>query len=211
PTPQQQLPDRQVREQFLSRVGDVLNSSLDYRATIQSIARLCTGFLAEYCIVHVEDAGEIRALGIAHTDSSREEGLRETLRMLPIGPSSRNPVVEVLRSGRSRLMPHVGEAELASLTGASPHGDRLRELGLTSVLMVPLSARGRTLGAISLARSGDAPPYGEEDLATVEELARRAALPVDNARLYRDARREAKARERTLGVVSHDLRNALNS
>lgn len=203
--------DLHARENFLSRVSDVLNSSLDYRATIQSVARLCTGFLAEYCIVHVEDAGEIRALGIAHSDLDREEGLREILRLLPIGPSSRNPVVEVLRSGRSRLMSQVGEAELASLTGSSPHGDHLRELGLTSVLMVPLTARGHTLGAISLARTGKAPPYGEEDLATVEEIAQRAALPVDNARLYREARREAKARERTLGVVSHDLRNALNS
>lgn len=201
----------QPREYFLSQVSDVLHSSLDYRATIQSVARLCAGFLAEYCIVHVEDAGEVRALGIAHTDVRREEGLREILRLLPIGPSSRNPVVDVLRSGKPRLMAHIGDAELASLTGASPHGERLRELGLTSALMVPLTARGHTLGAISLARSGSAPPYGEEDLATVEELARRAALPVDNARLYREARREAMARERTLGVVSHDLRNALNS
>lgn len=200
-----------VREQFLSRLSDVLSSSLDYRATIQSVARLCAGFIAEYCIVHVEDAGEIRALGIAHTDVRREDGLREILRLLPIGPSSRNPVVEVLRSGLPRLMPDIGEAELASLTGASPHGDRLRQLGLSSVLIVPLTARGHTLGAISLARSGGAPPYGEADLATAEELAQRAALPVDNARLYREAQREAKARERTLGVVSHDLRNALNS
>jgi signal transduction histidine kinase len=201
----------QAREQFLSQVSDVLNSSLDYRATIQSVARLCAGFIAEYCIVHVEDAGEIRALGIAHTDVDREQGLREILRLLPIGPSSRNPVVEVLRSGQSRLMEHIGDSELAALTGSSPYGGRLRELGLTSALMVPLTARGHTLGAISLARSGNAPPYGEADVATVEELARRAALPVDNARLYREARREAKARERTLGVVSHDLRNALNS
>lgn len=198
-------------EQFLSQVSDLLNSSLDYRATIQSVARLCAGFLAEYCIVHVDDAGDIRALGIAHTDITREQGLRDILRLLPIGLSSRNPVVEVLHTGRPRLMATIGDAELASLTGSSPYGERLRELGLTSVLLVPLTARGRTLGAISLARSGDAPPYVESDLAVVQELARRAALAVDNARLYREARREAKARERTLGVVSHDLRNALNA
>src|SRR5690606_35004282 len=101
--------DMQPRERLLSQVSDVLNSSLDYRATIQSVARLCAGYLAEYCIVHVEDAGEIRALGIAHTDVHREAGLREILRLLPIGPSSRNPVVEVLRSGQSRLMAHLGD------------------------------------------------------------------------------------------------------
>jgi signal transduction histidine kinase len=198
-------------EQFLSQVSDLLNSSLDYRATIQSVARLCAGFLAEYCIVHVDDAGDIRALGIAHTDIDREQGLREILRLLPINPSSRSPVVEVLRTGRPRLMTAIGESELASLTGSSPHGDRLRELGLSSALIVPLTARGRTLGAISLARSGNTTAYAESDVAVVEELARRAALAVDNARLYREARREAKARERTLGVVSHDLRNALNA
>src|SRR5690606_28046290 len=156
-------------------------------------------------------AEEIRALGIAHRDRSREDGLRDILRSLPISPTSRNPVVEVLRSGAPKLMAHIGDAELASLTGASPEGARLRELGLTSVLIVPLRARGQTLGAISLARSGDAPRYCEGDLRIVEELARRAALPVDNARLYREARREAETRERALGVVSHDLRNALNS
>jgi signal transduction histidine kinase len=198
-------------ERFLAQVSDLLNSSLDYRATIQSVARLATGILAEYCIVHVDDAGEIRALGIAHADISREAGLRETLRLLPIGRTSRNPVVEVLRTGRPCLMARVGDAELDSLTGSSPHGERLRELGLSSVLIVPLTARGNTLGAISLARSGGATPYAETDLALVEELARRAALAVDNARLYREARREARARERTLGVVSHDLRNALNA
>ena len=70
-------------ERFLAQVSELLNSSLDYRATIQSVARLATGILAEYCIVHVHDAGEIRALGIAHADISREAGLRETLRLLP--------------------------------------------------------------------------------------------------------------------------------
>ena len=192
-------------------VGDVLGSSLDYRETIQSVARLCTAFLADYCVVHVEDGEEIRALGIAHTDASRETGLREILRLLPIGLTSRHPVVEVLRTGTPRLMPEVGDDELARLTGASPHGERLRELGLRSVLIVPLKARGRTLGAISLARSGEGVPYSRADIATVEELARRAALPVDNARLYREARRESLARERTLGVVSHDLRNPIGT
>lgn len=198
-------------ERFLAQVSDLLNSSLDYRATIQSVARLATGILAEYCIVHVDDGGDIRALGIAHADISREAGLRETLRLLPIGRTSRNPVVEVLRTGQPCLMARVGDTELDSLTGSSPNGERLRELGLSSVLIVPLTARGNTLGAISLARSGDATPYAETDLALVQELARRAALAVDNARLYREARREARARERTLGVVSHDLRNALNA
>jgi signal transduction histidine kinase len=198
-------------EPFLAQVSDILNSSLEYRATVQSVARLCAGHLADYCVVHVEDAGEIRALGIAHQDMSREAGLRDILRLLPIGPSSRNPVVQVLRTGLPLLMAMVGDAELASLTGSSPNGERLRELGLSSVLVVPLTARGRTLGAISLARSAGGAPYAESDLALVEELARRAALAVDNARLYREARREARARERTLGVVSHDLRNALNA
>ncbi len=202
---------RHERDRLLSEVTDLLNSSLDYRATVQSVAQLCTGALAEYCIVHVEDAEEVRALGIAHRDPSREEGLRDILRSLPISTTSRNPVVDVLRTGQPRLMASIGDEELASLTGASPDGSRLRELGLTSVLIVPLRARGHTLGAISLARSGEAPPYCESDLQTVEELAHRAALPVDNARLYREARREAETRERALGMVSHDLRNALNS
>lgn len=198
-------------ERLLAQVSDLLNSSLDYRATIQSVARLAAGLLGEYCIVHVEDAGQIRALGIAHADITRESELRDILRLLPIGPTSHNPVVEVLRTGRPRLMATVGAEQLDALTGSSPGRAPLLELGLSSVLIVPLTARGHTLGAISLARSGDAPPYARSDQAVVEELARRAALAVDNARLYREARREARARERTLGVVSHDLRNALNA
>jgi PAS domain S-box-containing protein len=198
-------------DRLMRRVSEVLTSSLDYGSTVQSVAQLCAGSLAEYCIVHIEEEGAIRAVGVAHTDASQEAVLRGMLRLLPIDPEGAHPVLAAIRTGEPQLLRQISDPLLARL-GYEPEQYRvMREMRLSSALVVPLRARGRTLGALSLARTPDHPPYGPADLAVVEEVARRAAMAVDNARLFRGAQREAKAREDLLGLVSHDLRNSLNA
>jgi PAS domain S-box-containing protein len=202
--------EAEERERLLGRVSDALASSLDYRSNLQTLASLCAGSLADYCLVQVEENGEIRAPGIAHADRGREEILRGLMRRLPVDPAGPHPVVVAIRTGRPRLLAEVPASLLEEIADSPEHLEMLRDLGLASAMVVPLQARGRTLGAISLARTGGA-PYGQEELAVAEEVARRAALAVDNARLYQEAREAARARDEVLAVVSHDLRSPLHA
>jgi signal transduction histidine kinase len=197
-------------EHFLAEVGEVLGSSLEPREVIQQVARLCVGSLADYCIVHVEEGDSVRAHGIAHADPAREALVRGVLRRFPIPLDADQPVMRALRTGEPGLMPVVDEAGLLELCTGPEHVEMVRALGLSSAMVVPIRAKGRTLGAISLARGGG-DPYGPDDLAMAEEVARRAALAVQNARLYEQARQAVRVRDEVVAVVSHDLRNPLNA
>jgi PAS domain S-box-containing protein len=197
-------------EHVLAEVGEVLSSSLDPREVIQQVARLCAGELADYCIVHVEEGDTLRAHGIAHADRAREELVRGVLRRFPISPDADQPVMRALRSGQPEMIPVVDEAALREMCTGPDHVEMVRALGLSSAIVVPIRAKGRSLGAISLARTGGE-PYGPHDLALAEEVARRAALAVENARLYDTARQAVRARDEVVAVVSHDLRNPLNA
>jgi PAS domain S-box-containing protein len=198
-------------EHFLAEVGEVLSSSLDPREVLQHLARVCAGALADYCLVHVEEGEGLRVMGIAHADPTREELVRGLVRRFPVAADAAgHPVLAALRSGRAELIAHVDAPQLDRLCVDDDHREMLLALGLRSAIVVPIRAKGTTLGVISLARTAGE-PYGEAELALAEELARRASLAVENARLYEAARQAVRARDEVVAVVSHDLRNPLNA
>ncbi|HEU4457196.1 MAG TPA: ATP-binding protein [Longimicrobium sp.] len=201
---------RQAADRLLTRAGELLAESLDPAATLQSVADLAAGTLADYCIVHVREDGRVHAPGVAHADPTRRELLLGVLRRFPVDPEGPHPSLATLRTGEARLLPTVEPSLLEAISTGPEHLEMLRALGLTSALVVPIRLRGETLGAISLARTSG-PAYDEGDLAVAEDLARRAALALDNARAYDRAREASRAREEVLAVVSHDLRNPLNA
>ena len=190
-------------QRFLARAGAVLNESLDSEATLARLAGLAVPALADCCLVDLaRDGGGLRRVARAHADPARERALRETEGGEP------DPVVlGVIRSGQHVLVPH---AEAAAGAGdgpaAAPDG-----LALRSWMVLPLSAHGRVLGAITLGSAGSGRRFGPADLLAAESLARRAALAIEHARLYADAQDAIRAREEILGLISHDLRNPLNA
>ena len=198
------------RRRFLASAGTILASSLDYETTLDSVARLAVPFLADWAFVEVlQDDGSIERLAIAHRDPDKEALAREYARRYPLDPEAPGGSAEVIRTGRPELLSEVPDALLQAVAQDPEHLRILRELGFGSSVIVPLRARGRILGDLAFATEGSGRRLGPDDLALAEELAHRAALAVDNARLYREAREAVRARDEFLSNVSHDLKTPL--
>jgi PAS domain S-box-containing protein len=173
-------------QRFLAEAGASLSSSLDYRATLSRMARLAVPHLADWCAVDVlEEDGSLDRLAVVHEDPEKVALAYELERRYPTDPEAPYGVPQVLRTGRSEFVQEIPDSLLDEIAVDVEHRELLRELGLKSYVIVPLVARGRTLGAITLVSAESGRRYGTAELELVEELARRAALAVDNARLYR--------------------------
>ena len=184
---------------LLASVGPVLYSSLDYGATLEKIARLAVPELADWCLVDiVEEDGSVNQLAAAHADPKREGLLRELRSHRRFGEDAPGTVAGVLRTGRPALVPDASDSLLAERATGEEHLGLLRRLEVHSIMSVPLLARGRTLGAMTLVSSSEERRYDEEDLALAENLAYRCALAVDNARLYRERSYIARTLQRSL-------------
>jgi PAS domain S-box-containing protein len=188
---------RQERAQkFLVEASTALASSLDYETTLASVARLAVPALADWCVVDlVTDDGAIRRVAVVCADPARRELAAELQASYPPQPSAAEGTAKVLRGGAPELIERVSPEWIDAMAPDAKQRQILRGLGLCSNLLVPLVARGRTVGVLTLATAESGRVYGPADLALAEELARRAAIAVDNARLYREAAERAQAAE----------------
>jgi PAS domain S-box-containing protein len=179
-----------VAMSLLIEAGAVLSSSLDMTTTMGQVARLTVPRLADLCVIDLRDEdGSIRDVAVA----SAVEGLASELEQLrgshPLDPHGRHPVAQVIRSGEPLLLAEMTSALLGSFAQGSKHAEFMIDHGYRSAVVAPLLARGRTLGALSVLRLGASASYGAEDMELACELARRAALAIDNARLFSEMRR----------------------
>jgi signal transduction histidine kinase len=203
-------PDDAVR--FLAEAGALLAESLDYETTLQQVARLAVGHLADWCLVDLLEAdGRIRRLAVAHADPAREAIVAELRSRFPVlSIDTPHTITRVLRTGEGWIDPAVDPRRLEAEARSPEHHRLLREIGFGAEMVVPLVARGRPIGTITLV-SAAAGRYGPADLALARELAARAALAIDNARLYRSAQDAVRTRDRFLALVAHDLRGPLTA
>jgi PAS domain S-box-containing protein len=197
----------------LAEASRLLDASLDYERTLQEVARVAVRTLADWCIVHLLEAdGVIRWLALAHGDPAKEALARELQERYP----ATEGVARVLRTGVPELYGGDGgdgggtsDSEREARAHDAEHLRMLRELDSRSVMIVPLVARGRMLGAVSLISTAAGRVYDASDLAIAEELARRCGQAVDNARLHQEAQAALKARDRFVSIASHELRTPI--
>ena len=189
----------QERLAFLAEASAVLAESLDYRSVLARVARLAVPRLGDWCSVEVPDEDQAEApFVVAHVDPAKVEMAHELRRRYPSLPEGWGGLAEVVKSGRPKLFADVSAALLAETATDDDHLTMLQALEMRSAMLVPLVARGRTIGALTLVSSQADRRYTEEDLALAEELARRAALAIDNARLYRERSHVARTLQQTL-------------
>jgi PAS domain S-box-containing protein len=197
--------ERAARERltFIAEASELLSSSLDYSTTLARLARLAVPRLADWCAVDMlGPEGEIERLAVAHEDPEKVSWAYELQERYPPRPDDLHGVSYVLRTGEPEFIPEISEELLEESIGDD---EELRaiidELGLRSAISVPLKARGRTLGALTLIAAEMHPPYSREDFELALELARRAGTAVDNSRLFQEAEKGANA-ARALGYVA---------
>ena len=193
------------RALFLSNASTLLASSLDYAATLNRLAQLAVPKLADWCSVAVIEApGRLERIAVAHSDPARLELAREYNRRFPPDLSDPHGSAEVIRSGKSQLVAEVTPDMLRMAAKSEQHYRAILELGMKSVIVVPLISRDTVLGALTLVTADSGRTLGQADLELAEALAMRAAVCVDNARLYhamRLASGEAMLRQEELRLV----------
>jgi PAS domain S-box-containing protein len=210
--------------EFLAEANSLLSGSLNYEQTLMQITHLIVPSLADWCAVDVvKDDGALELLAALHWHPEKNQLIREMRERHPLKPDSPVGVPLAARSGQAVIYPSVTEDLLREAAEDDDHFAMLARLSIKSAIIVPLKLRGRTLAVLTLVSGESHYHFSDADLPMLEELARRCALVMENARLYSSAQKEIEVRTRAeialheeaqrkddfLAILGHELRNPL--
>jgi PAS domain S-box-containing protein len=185
-------------QRFFAETSAVLSSSLAYPESFEQVGRLCVPFLADMCLIDVAEEHGMRRLAAVHNDPDKARLVAELEEHYAPDPHGSHPAASVVRGGPPAVAGSVSDEFLRQTTRDDRHLDIMRQLDPMSYMCVPLEARGRRLGALTLVSSGSGRSFGPADLVLAEEFARRAGLALDNARLYSERDHVARALQSSL-------------
>ncbi len=209
------LERERFRSQMIAEVGTVMSGALDYELALTELARLISRRLADWCFIFIlEEDRSIRQLAAAHVDMERQSQAWELLYRYPLDPDRPEGPAKVIRTGRSDFQPQVTEDLLRAISANDENLELLRALKLRSSMVAPLVARGRTLGAIVFASAESGQVFTRRDLELAEEVTARAAITLDNARLYarlRGTERELRTSRDQLQAIVDGVADAVTA
>jgi PAS domain S-box-containing protein len=200
------------RAALLAEASRVLSASFDYQTTLAALVRLAVPALADYCALDIVAADDsFERVGEAHVDPSKTSLLRQVAHFPRSALTSMHPLIRVIATGVPVLEADITSAFIRASFAQPEQRDTVEALAPRSLICVPLVNAGKPLGALTLVTSGSGRRYEVADLSLAADLARRAAIVVEHARLFHEAQQATRARDDVLAVVAHDLRNPLNT
>ncbi len=195
---------------FVAEASHSLATLVDYESTLQRIAALAVPHFADWCSIDLpDDDSVLRQLAVAHVDPSKVRLAQQVRERWPPSPELCQGIYEVFRTGKSLLIQEIPEEMLRQSVQDDEHFEMLRSLGLKSYMCVPIAVRENTIGVLTFIAAESGRRYGAADLALAEDLARRAAIASENARLYAKLREEGRKKDEFLAMLAHELRNPL--
>jgi len=186
------------RARFLAEASVLLDRSLDYDETLEAIATLAVPDIADWCTVDALEHGELRNVVVRHVDPEKTKFGERLLGEFHYPPDAPNGPPAVLRTGESELLPDITDEMLVANARNQEHLEMLRELGMRSVMVVPMVSRSRMLGTITFVSAESRRRFSEDDVLLAEDVARRAAVAMDNARLYSERAQIARTLQESL-------------
>jgi serine phosphatase RsbU (regulator of sigma subunit)/anti-sigma regulatory factor (Ser/Thr protein kinase) len=171
---------------FLADASVALSSSLDYHETVDAVATLLVPRLADWCVVQLMERGELRTVAALHTDPEKVAWANNMADRYPTDLDAPTGTGKVLRTGLTEHYEDISEDLIRESTQDPEHRETLLQLGMSSVLIVPLTGRSGTFGAITLIAAESGRRYGPADITFVEDVARRAALALETAQMFQE-------------------------
>ena len=199
------------RLRLLDHASSVLASSLDYGTTVAAAARLAVPDFADWCSVDVLVGGEIKQLASSYIETPGLRHISEMRLRYSLAPNAETGLAKVIRTGETVFMPDVTEAFVAAQARSPEHLAAILESNIRSLMIVPMVARGHIIGAMTVASATAARPLDQGSLALARDLARRAAVAIDNAQLYQAAVVANETKANFLATMSHELRTPLTA
>src|SRR6185369_1269194 len=196
---------------LLSDLGEVLVSALDYSEALEAAAQVLVPALADLLKIDLlDDDGFIRRLLVRFADREKQERFAEKMKKFAPQPGWTTAQAMVIESGEPVILTELSDIVRIPTAYDAPHAELLKAAGVQSIMVVPLTARGRRFGALTFASAGSGRRYSPSSFPIAETIASRLATTIDNARLFGERKKAISARDAILAVVSHDLRNSLN-
>lgn len=195
---------------FLAEASKSLSALVDYKTTLQKLAQLAVPAFADWCAVDILDAeGELQRLAVAHVDPEKVCLAEELYERYPPSPDEPHGIQYVLRTGVAELVKDLPDSLLENAAHDEEHLQILRELQLKSYICVPLRAQSHLLGTLTFVMAESGRHYTDDDLTMAEDLANRAVVAIENARLYQKVREADRRKDEFLAMLAHELRNPL--
>jgi serine phosphatase RsbU (regulator of sigma subunit) len=189
----------ELAQRFLARSGEVLASSLDPDELLKQIANLAVPGVADWCAVDVvTDGGRPERKALAHVDPEAVQLAVELSKRWPPDPDAPAGLYQVLRTGQPELYPEIPDELLRQSAQSDEHYEAILAIGMRSAMIVPMTTRGRTLGALTFVSGQSGRRFDEQDVELVQELARRCGTAIDNARLYTERSYIARTLQQSL-------------